>query len=103
LAEQVQDVLDAEVRPYLALHGGDVEVDGLTPDGVLSLRLTGRCSHCPAAHAEISTFVADSVRSRVAGVAEVRAASGVSDGLIAQARRLLRERPWTLAAEGESR
>jgi Fe-S cluster biogenesis protein NfuA/nitrite reductase/ring-hydroxylating ferredoxin subunit len=36
------------VRPYLASHGGDVEVLELQDDGVLRLRLKGSCDGCGA-------------------------------------------------------
>lgn len=46
LEERVQAAL-AKVRPYLASHGGDVELLGLD-DGVARLRLEGSCHGCPS-------------------------------------------------------
>jgi Fe-S cluster biogenesis protein NfuA/nitrite reductase/ring-hydroxylating ferredoxin subunit len=46
LEERVTAALD-RVRPYLASHGGDVELLGLE-DGVAGLRLTGSCNGCAA-------------------------------------------------------
>lgn len=46
LEERVRGALDS-VRPFMAKHGGDVEVLGLH-DGVLRLRLLGACNGCAA-------------------------------------------------------
>ena len=35
------------VRPYLGSHGGDVELLGVTDDGVVRLRMLGSCDGCP--------------------------------------------------------
>lgn len=51
LAERVEDALDS-VRPYLASHGGGVEVVGLDSDG-LHLRLQGSCDGCAASEATL--------------------------------------------------
>ncbi|MDR1797983.1 MAG: NifU family protein [Clostridiales Family XIII bacterium] len=47
--EQIEKVLDDEVRPVLRRDGGDVEVVGIEEDGVVRIRLRGHCSGCPAA------------------------------------------------------
>ena len=89
LADRVEAVLDAEVRPYLASHGGDITVADLSADGVLRVRLAGQCSGCPAAQLEGGTFVADLVRDRLPQITRVTAICGVSDELLSEARRLL--------------
>lgn len=35
------------VRPYLQRDGGDVELVGITDDGIVEVRLTGSCLSCP--------------------------------------------------------
>jgi Fe-S cluster biogenesis protein NfuA len=37
----------AQVRPYLQRDGGDVELVGLSDDGIVEVRLTGSCISCP--------------------------------------------------------
>ncbi len=44
--ENVEKVLD-EVRPYLQLDGGDVEVLKICDFGVVEVRLLGSCKGCP--------------------------------------------------------
>lgn len=89
LAEQVEQVLDEVVRPVLAQHAGDIQVEDLAQDGVLHVRLSGRCSGCPTADLEVTTFVADELRARLPEISDVVLISGVSDALMAQARSLL--------------
>ena len=37
----------ARVRPLILGHGGDIEIDGISTDGVVSVRLFGACKACP--------------------------------------------------------
>src|SRR5690348_14572163 len=43
LRERVDAALE-QVRPYMESHGGDVELLGLSDDGVARIRLQGSCS-----------------------------------------------------------
>ena len=47
--EDVEAVLEREVRPQLRTHGGNIELMEVTEDGVVRFRLTGACAGCPAA------------------------------------------------------
>jgi len=88
-ADEVENVLDEVVRPWLARHSGDIQVEDLGADGQLKVRLSGGCAGCPAADLEVTTFVADELRARVPEISDVVLISGVSDDLMAQARNLL--------------
>jgi Fe-S cluster biogenesis protein NfuA len=46
LKERVEEVLKM-VRPSLQADGGDVELIGVTEDGVVKVQLTGACGSCP--------------------------------------------------------
>jgi len=46
LKERVEEVLK-KVRPALQADGGDVELLGVTEDGVVKVQLTGACGSCP--------------------------------------------------------
>lgn len=52
----------AEVRPYLASHGGDMEVVSIQ-DGVVRLKLHGNCDGCTAAGATLTERVEASLRT----------------------------------------
>jgi len=45
MKEKVQAALD-QVRPNLQRDGGDVELVDVTEDGIVKVRLTGRCKGC---------------------------------------------------------
>lgn len=44
--ESVEKTLE-RVRPYLREDGGDVELVGISGDGIVEVRLTGSCVSCP--------------------------------------------------------
>jgi Fe-S cluster biogenesis protein NfuA len=46
MREKVQAALD-QVRPNLQRDGGDVELVDVTEDGIVKVKLTGRCHGCP--------------------------------------------------------
>lgn len=48
MRDEIEQVLEDEVRPALARHGGSVElVDVDTDAGVVSVRMQGACRGCP--------------------------------------------------------
>jgi Fe-S cluster biogenesis protein NfuA/nitrite reductase/ring-hydroxylating ferredoxin subunit len=55
LADRVAEAL-RKVRPYLASHGGDVELVGVA-DGVARLRLTGSCDGCAGSAATLELAI----------------------------------------------
>ena len=46
LKEKVEKVLE-EITPLLKADGGGAEIIDVTEEGVVKLRLTGACGHCP--------------------------------------------------------
>jgi len=60
VATRVERALDS-VRPYLGSHGGDVELLGITDDGVVRLRLLGSCDGCASSAATMSLAVQDAI------------------------------------------
>lgn len=49
------------VRPYLGSHSGDVELLGITDEGVVQLRLLGSCDGCASSSATLSLAVEGAV------------------------------------------
>jgi Fe-S cluster biogenesis protein NfuA len=43
--ERVEEVL-TNVRPYLQMDGGDIELVKITEDNIIEVRLTGACVGC---------------------------------------------------------
>lgn len=57
---RVEQALDG-VRPYLGSHGGDVELLGVSDDGVVRLRLLGSCDGCPSSSVTLTLAVEGAV------------------------------------------
>ncbi|MEV3931759.1 MULTISPECIES: NifU family protein [unclassified Streptomyces] len=51
------------VRPYLGSHGGDVELLGVSGEGVVRLRLLGSCDGCPSSSATLRLAVQGAVEA----------------------------------------
>jgi Fe-S cluster biogenesis protein NfuA len=60
LTTRVLGALD-KVRPTLAAHGGDVELLGVSDDGVVGLRLEGSCRGCPSSQATLKYSVEEAI------------------------------------------
>jgi Fe-S cluster biogenesis protein NfuA len=70
MIEDVQNVL-AMVRPALQSDGGDVELVEVTADGVVKVRLTGACGHCPMSTMTLKMGIERALKEQVPGVKEV--------------------------------
>ncbi len=60
------------VRPYLASHGGNVELLGVD-DGVVRLRLEGSCKGCPSSAATLKTAIEEAIMAAAPDVLEITA------------------------------
>ena len=78
---RVAGALDS-VRPYLGSHGGDVELLGVTDDGVVRLRLLGSCDSCPSSTVTLQLAVEGAIQAAAPEVTsiEVDAPPAVSHG-----------------------
>jgi Fe-S cluster biogenesis protein NfuA len=77
--ERVIGALD-EVRPYLASHGGGVELLGVA-DGVVRLRLEGSCHGCPSSAATLRGAVEEAIARAAPDVERVET-EGVAEPLL---------------------
>ena len=79
--QRVTDALDS-VRPYLAGHGGGVELLGVE-DGVVRLRLEGACHGCPSSALTLRAAVEEAVLKAAPDVERIDAEGAVeSSGLL---------------------
>jgi Fe-S cluster biogenesis protein NfuA len=60
LETRVRHALES-VKPRLGLHGGDVELIGVTPDGVVKLRLEGNCHGCPSSQLTLKSSIEEAI------------------------------------------
>ena len=72
MKEQLEKVLD-EVRPMLRKDGGDVELIGVSDDGVVLVKLTGACSGCPSASTTLRLGIEKAILEKVPDVKSVQA------------------------------
>lgn len=85
IAAQVQQVLDEEIIPALAMHGGGaVLVD--FKDGIVFLELTGGCQGCSMAGATLKDGIETSIRRSFPEVQEVRDVTKHAEGMNPYAR-----------------
>jgi len=62
LETRVRGALDA-VRPRLSLHGGNVELLEITPEGIVRLRLEGNCHGCPSSRETLKYSIEESLNA----------------------------------------
>ncbi len=88
-AEQLEQLLDRQVRPHLALHGGNMKVVELK-DGVLRFRLLGQCAGCPSAWLTTEQVIADEITRAIPEIGRVVLVQDAEEELLDEARRRMR-------------
>ena len=89
MLEKIEAVLNAQVRPTLRAHGGDIEVLSFE-EGILRFRFLGQCSGCPSATLTTEQVVQEELCSALPEVKDVVLVQQVSESLLEQARAILR-------------
>ena len=90
--EELEAVLNQDVRPTLQAHGGEIELVSITEEGVVKVRLLGQCSTCPSAYITTEEVVAEALKTAFSEIVSVVLVTGVSESLMADARALLKLR-----------
>lgn len=70
LQTRVKSALD-KVRPYLHSHGGNVELLGISPQGVVRLRMQGSCHGCPSSAATLQNSIEQAILETAPDVTEI--------------------------------
>ncbi len=70
MIEEVKKILD-QIRPALQADGGDVELVEVTEDGIVKVKLTGACGHCPMSTQTLKMGIEKTLKQKVPGVKEV--------------------------------
>jgi Fe-S cluster biogenesis protein NfuA len=60
LETRVRNALES-VKPRLGLHGGNVELIGVTSEGGIKLRLEGNCHGCPSSRVTLKSSIEEAV------------------------------------------
>jgi Fe-S cluster biogenesis protein NfuA len=70
LEDKIREILDREIRPAVAMDGGDITFEKFE-DGVVYLYLQGACSGCPSSTATLKVGIETRLREAIPEVREV--------------------------------
>jgi Fe-S cluster biogenesis protein NfuA len=76
LKDRVEDALN-EIRPHLAVDGGNVEIVEITADLVLKLKWIGTCENCNMSAMTMQAGIKEVIRNRVPEITHVEAINGL--------------------------
>ena len=76
LETRIRQALE-RVRPYLGSHGGNVELLGITAEGVVRLRLEGSCHGCPSSEVTLKYAIEDEIYKIAPDVTAIRVEGAV--------------------------
>ncbi|MEW6679506.1 MAG: NifU family protein [bacterium] len=74
MEQRIKTVLEREVKPILASHGGGCEFVKLTKDNIVMVKLTGMCCGCRGAKASIKGVVEGILKEKIEGIKGVEEA-----------------------------
>ncbi len=72
LDKQIRQLIDEQVRPAVAMDGGDIVYEGFY-DGVVKLQLRGSCSGCPSSIVTLKAGIQSLLQRMVPEVKSVEA------------------------------
>ena len=70
MKERVQAAID-KIRPMLKADGGDVELIGVSHDGIVQVRLQGACAGCPMSQMTLKNGIERVIKQEVPEVKTV--------------------------------
>lgn len=86
--EEIERVLNEQVRPLLRVHNGDIELVDFS-GGVLRVKYLGSCADCPSAADTTQYLVETKLTAALPQVRSVELVKTISEDLLCQARQLL--------------
>jgi Fe-S cluster biogenesis protein NfuA len=66
----IVQILDAEIRPAVAMDGGDITFEKYQ-DGIVFLHMQGSCSGCPSSTATLKMGIENRLREKIPEILEV--------------------------------
>ena len=70
IEQKIKEILDSEIRPAIAMDGGDVEFKSFE-DGIVTLHLQGACSTCPSSTMTLKMGIENRLKADIPEVVEV--------------------------------
>lgn len=86
--DNIQRILEEDVRPALMAHEGDVELISYESQ-VVKVKLHGKCSGCPSAYLTTEELIAAKIKEKMPEVKDVVLVQEVNPELLVFARRIL--------------
>lgn len=80
LVERVRWVLESEVNPQIASHGGRVQLEAITAEGAVVLRFGGGCHGCSMIDVTLKNGVEKTLRARIPEITGVIDATDHASG-----------------------
>lgn len=74
LTQRISELIERDVEPYAASHGGGIAVESVDGD-VLTVSMSGACKGCAAGHKTLDDLVRETVIAHFPQIREVRASS----------------------------
>jgi len=69
MQEKVEKIIE-KVRPYIQMHGGDVELLDIT-DGIVKIKVTGACVGCNMADMTYHQILGGAIKEEVPEVKDI--------------------------------
>ena len=73
--ERVDKALN-DIRPHLAVDGGDIELIEVTDDLIAKIKWHGNCEFCPMSAMTMKAGVEQAIKSRVPEITSIQAVNG---------------------------
>lgn len=70
VVKKIKAILDSEIRPAIAMDGGDCEFYGYE-DGILTIKMQGACSNCPSSVMTLKMGIENRLREDIPELKEV--------------------------------
>lgn len=70
LLKRVEESLD-QVRPYLKVDGGNIEVVEITEDNILKVRLLGACENCNMSYTTMKAGIEETIKKSIPEIKEI--------------------------------
>ncbi len=70
IENRIKEILDTEIRPAVAMDGGDITFYGYE-DGIVSLQLQGACSSCPSSTITLKMGIENRLKEEFPEIIEV--------------------------------
>jgi Fe/S biogenesis protein NfuA len=80
LGERVRYLLDSEINPQIASHGGRVSLEDVSAEGVVTLRFGGGCHGCGMVDVTLKQGIERTLRTRLPEITAVRDATDHASG-----------------------